>query len=326
MRILVTGGAGYIGSVCAEELIRQKHETIVIDDLAQGHKEALLPEAVFYQGDFGNKDLLESIFKKHSPEAVIHFAAETLVEFSMSDPGRYFRNNVVCGINLLDTMLKFNCKKLIFSSTAAVFGEPKYSPIDEKHPKNPINAYGESKLMFEKILDWYNRAYGLKFNAFRYFNAAGASELHGEDHDPETHLIPVVIRAAQHGARMKIFGSDYPTKDGTCVRDYVHILDLAQAHILALDNLEARCCARYNLGNSIGYTNLEVVRTVEKVSGKRVDYETVPRRKGDPSELVAASELAKSELGWRPKYESLESIIESAWKWRQRHPQGYADK
>jgi UDP-glucose 4-epimerase len=326
MRVLVTGGAGYIGAVCVEELIHQKHEVIVIDNLTQGHKEAILPEAVFYQGDFGNSSLLESIFRSHSPDAVIHFAAETLIEFSMSDPGRYFRNNLVNGIILLDTMLKFNCKKIIFSSTAAIFGEPKHTPIDENHPQNPINAYGESKLMFEKILDWYNRCYGLKFNAFRYFNAAGASKFLGEDHNPETHLIPVIINAVHNGTKVKIFGSDYPTRDGTCIRDYVHVVDLAQAHILALSNLESRNSAKYNLGNTIGYSNLDVMRTIEAVSGEMVKYEIAAKRKGDPSELVASSALAKKELGWKPRYESLESIVESSWKWSSLNPRGYSGK
>ena len=323
MQILVTGGAGYIGSACVEELIRQGYKPIVIDDLSQGHKEALPREVVFYKGDFGDKDMLESIFQTHAPQAVIHFAAETLIEFSMSDPARYFKNNLINGITLLDTMSKHNCKKIIFSSTAAVFGEPKYAPIDEKHPKNPINAYGESKLMFEKILDWYGKCYDFKFNIFRYFNAAGASERLGEDHRPETHLIPLVIDAAQNGKSLKIFGSDYPTKDGTCVRDYVHVVDLAQVHILALDNLESNGSAKYNLGNNLGHTILDVIQTVEKVSKKKVNRKISARRKGDPSELVASSKLAKKELGWKPKYESLEAIIESAWKWSLRHPQGY---
>jgi len=324
VKILVTGGAGYIGSVCVEQLIKKGHDVIIVDDLREGHREAVLPEAKFHEGNYGDKAVLEEIFKKNMPEAVIHFAAETLVEFSMTDPARYFINNILNGLTLLEVMRKYNCVKMIFSSTAATFGEPEYIPIDEKHPQKPINAYGESKLMFEKILDWYNKCYGLKFNVFRYFNAAGASERLGEDHDPETHLIPLVIKTAL-GKRKKleIYGSDYPTKDGTCVRDYIHVVDLADAHILALDNLNKRSSAKYNLGNGEGFTNQEVVRMVEKISGKNIEFKFSGRRAGDPAKLVASSELAKTELNWNPKYDSLESIVSTAWDWHRRNPDGY---
>ncbi len=324
MGLLITGGAGYIGSIVAEQLLKKGHEVIIIDNFQEGNRGAVLPEATLYEGDFGNKTLLTNIFEENKIDAVLHFAAETTIEFSMTDPGLYFHNNVVNGITLLEVMRKFGCNRFIFSSTAAVFGEPLYVPIDEAHPQLPINAYGESKLMFEHVLDWYHRAYGLKFNAFRYFNAAGASEKLGEAHRHESHLIPVIIQVLL-GQRdhLTIFGSDYPTQDGTCIRDYIHVLDLAEAHILALENLDERPAAKYNLGNGAGFSNLELVHMVEQVSGKKVSYSFGPRRMGDPAVLISSSELAKKELGWQPKYDSLEQIVESAWRWHRDHPKGY---
>jgi len=323
-KILVVGGAGYIGSICVEELLAAGYEVIVIDNLQQGHREAVLTEAFFYEGDYGNKDFLRDIFSAHKIDSVIHFAGEITIELSMSDPGIYFHNNVVNGIALLDVMREFGCCRMVFSSTAATFGEPRYNPIDEKHPQLPINAYGESKLIFEKILDWYHRAYGLKFNAFRYFNAAGASEKLGEAHSPESHLIPVIIQfAMKQRERLQIFGSNYPTKDGTCVRDYIHVIDLARAHIKAIEHLEEHPNCKYNLGNGNGFSNLEVLRTVEQVIGEKIRFEMAPRRPGDPAVLVATSELAHNELGWKPEYSSLEEIIESAWRWHRAHPNGY---
>jgi UDP-glucose 4-epimerase len=325
MNILVTGGAGYIGSVCVEELIRQNYKVIVIDNLQEGHREAVPSDAAFHEGDMGNSDLLDKIFQKHDIEAVMHFAAETLIEVSMRDPRIFFKNNIVNGLTLLDTMKRHECKKIVFSSTAAIFGNPEYTPIDEKHPKKPINAYGESKLMFERILNWYHSAYGIQFNSFRYFNAAGASKSLGEDHQPETHLIPNIIKVALGvKEKIRIFGSDYETKDGTCVRDYLHVIDIAQAHILSLDNLEARPTGKYNLGNGAGFTNLEVLRMVEKVSGVEIAHELADRRPGDPDRLIASAQLARGELGWKPKHDSLESIIRSAWHWHKRNPHGYA--
>jgi UDP-glucose 4-epimerase len=327
MKLLVTGGAGYISSVVVEELLKQDHSVIVIDNLQEGNRDAVLPLAVFYEGDFGDKKLLKEIFEKHKIEAVLHFAAETTIEFSMTDPRIYFENNVVNGLNLLNVMLEHNCNEFIFSSTAATFGEPQYTPIDEKHPQLPINAYGESKLMFEHILDWYHKAYNLKFNSFRYFNAAGASEKLGEVHKHESHLIPIIIQAALgQKEKISIFGNDYPTKDGTCIRDYIHVVDLAQAHILALENLEEHPNGKYNLGNGEGFSNLEVLRMVEKVSDKTINYEFSNRRAGDPAVLIASSELARKELGWQPKYDDLESIVSSAWEWHRRHPEGYSEK
>ena len=325
MRLLVTGGAGYIGSICVEELLRKGHEVVVIDNLQEGHREAVLPDAIFYEGNFGDPELLQKIFQAHMIDGVIHFAAETTIEFSMSDPGIYFHNNLVNSITLLDVMREFDCKQMIFSSTAATFGEPQYTPVDEKHPQEPINAYGESKLMFEKVLDWYHRAYGLKFNAFRYFNAAGASERLGEAHKHESHLIPVIIQTVLgQRDRLEIYGDDYSTKDGTCVRDYIHVVDLAEAHIKALENLDRNPNGKYNLGNGAGYSNLDVLRMVEKVTGREVSFEYAPRRVGDPAVLVASSVLARKELGWEPRFGELAVIVDSAWQWHRAHPEGYA--
>lgn len=324
MRILVTGGAGYIGSIVVEQLLKSDHSVAVVENLQEGNRRAVLPQAKFYEGDFGDEILLDKIFQENKIDAVLHFAAETTIEFSMTDPGLYFHNNVVNGLVLLETMRKYGCHCFIFSSTAATFGEPQYVPIDEKHPQLPINAYGESKLMFEHILDWYNKAYGLKFNSFRYFNAAGASEKLGEAHKHESHLIPIIIQVALgQKEKISIFGNDYPTKDGTCIRDYVHVIDLAQAHILALENLGSRPNAKYNLGNGGGFSNLEMLRMVEKVSGKKINWEFAPRRQGDPAVLIASSDLAKRELGWKPKYDDLETIVKSAWEWHRKHPNGY---
>jgi UDP-glucose 4-epimerase len=324
MAILVTGGAGYIGSICVEELLRQDFEVIVIDNLQEGHREAVSPEAMLFVGDIGDRFLLDRLFHDFQIETVMHFAAETTVEFSMKHPQLFFETNVAKGLVLLDVMKENNCNRMIFSSTAALFGNPEYTPIDETHPEKPINAYGESKLMYEKILDWYHSAYGLRFNSFRYFNAAGASGTLGEAHKKESHLIPIILSTAL-GQRKKlnIFGSDYSTKDGTCVRDYLHVIDIAQAHILGLNNLEKRPRAKYNLGNGVGFTNFEVLKTSEKVTGQTIPFEFADRRVGDPDQLVASSDLAKEELAWKPQYCTLESIIRSAWEWHSKHPSGY---
>lgn len=324
MKILVTGGAGYIGSITSEILLEEGHEVIVVDNLQQGHRDALLQGVAFYEGDFGDVDVLKNIFTKHDIDAVFHFAAETTIEFSMTDPGLYFHNNTVNSITLLDVMRKFDCKKMIFSSTAATFGEPQYTPIDEKHPQLPINAYGESKLMFERVLDWYHKAYGLKFMAFRYFNAAGASEKLGEDHNPESHIIPIVSEVAL-GKResVSVFGTDYPTKDGTCIRDYIHVIDLARAHILGLEHLDSLGCRLYNLGNGEGYSVNEVIETTRQITGHPIPSQPGPRRSGDPARLVASSRHIQEDLGWYPQYPSLHAIIESAWHWHQKHPDGY---
>ncbi len=324
MTILVTGGAGYIGSICVEELLKRNFKVIVIDNLQEGHKEAVSPEAELFVGDIGDRFLLDRLFRDFAIEIVMHFAAEVTVELSMKDPQLFFETNVAKGLVLLDVMRENGCNRMIFSSTAALFGNPEYTPIDEAHPEKPINAYGESKLMFEKILDWYHSAYGLQYNSFRYFNAAGASTKFGEAHKNESHLIPIILSTAL-GQREKfdIFGSDYPTKDGTCVRDYLHVSDIAQAHIRGLDNLEKRPRAKYNLGNGVGFTNLEVLKTAEKVSGKTIPFAYAERREGDPDRLVASSDLAKKELEWKPQFDTLEDIILSAWEWHSKYPEGY---
>lgn len=323
MNILITGGAGYIGSIITEELIKKKHKVVVLDNLQQGHKEAVHLKAIFIKGKCGNKNLLNAIFKKYKIESVIHLAAESTIGASMTNPQKYFHNNIIEGLSLLDAMLTANIKKMVFSSTAAIYGEPKEIPIQENHPLNPVNTYGESKLIFEKILDWYSRAYGIKYVSFRYFNAAGASENYGEDHRPESHLIPLVLQAALNKKPLKIFGTDYPTPDGSCIRDYIHIIDLAQAHILALEKIDGLKEKIFNLGNEKGYSVLEVINTAKKIIG--IDIPTVisDRRSGDTAVLVASSSLARKKLGWKPVYPVLETIIKSAWEWQKKYPEGY---
>jgi UDP-glucose 4-epimerase len=324
MDILVTGVAGYIGSIVTEQLLREGNRVIALDNLQQGHREAVAPQAVFIEADLADSETLDEVFRHYPIEAVMHLAAETVVEYSMTDPGRFFRTNVVYGINLLDTMLKHKVNKLIFSSTAAVYGDPKAIPIEEDHPLQPVNAYGESKLMFEQILQWYGQAYGLKSISLRYFNAAGASEEYGYDHHPATLLIPVVLKAALgQSAYVPIYGTDYPTRDGTCLRDYIHVLDIASAHLLALKHLDSPGNKVYNLGNGEGYSVIEVIETARRVTGVNIASRPCPRRAGDPVALVASSALAKSELGWQPRYPDLESIIASAWQWQRKHPHGY---
>jgi len=324
MNILVTGGVGYVGSIVTEELLNKGYRVIILDNLQQGHKEASLPEAEFVLADICEAQVLEDVFHRFEIDAVMHMAAETVVEYSMTDPKRYFHNNIVGGIDLLDAMLNHKVYKFVFSSSAAVYGEPRTTPIEEDHPKIPVNSYGESKLMFERILEWYGKAYGLKHISLRYFNAAGATKLLGEDHHPETHLIPNVLKAALDKKNpVSIFGTDYPTKDGSCVRDYVHVIDIAQAHILALEKIEQLSGRAYNLGNGEGYSVLEVVETARKVTHAEIPVKISLRRAGDPAVLVASSRRAKEELGWRSKFPELKAIIESAWKWMKQHPKGY---
>ena len=339
MNILVTGGVGYVGSIVAEELLKKGHEVIILDNLQQGHKGAIAPGAEFVFADLCSAEALDGVFQRAKIDAVMHMAAETVVEYSMTDPKRYFHNNIVGGIGLLDAMLKHKVYKLIFSSSAAVYGDPQSIPVEEDHPQLPVNSYGESKLMFERILEWYGKAYGLKHISLRYFNAAGASESLGEDHHPETHLIPNVLKAAllqppisnpqaqglgtRGSGFVSIFGTDYPTKDGSCIRDYVHVVDIAQAHVLALGNLEKMNDRAYNLGSGEGYSVLEVVEVARKVTGLEIPVKISARRPGDPAILVASSKRAKSELGWKPNFPELGSIIESAWGWMKRHAEGY---
>ena len=324
MKVLITGGAGYVGSIVTEELLQNGYQVSVLDNLQQGHRDAVLPEAEFIKADLANNESLDKIFRSGKFDAVMHMAAETVIEFSMTDPKRYFKNNIVNGLTLLDTMLKYDVKKLVFSSSAATYGEPTSIPITENHPQLPVNSYGESKLMFERILEWYGRAYGLKYIAMRYFNAAGASDKLGEDHRPETHLIPNVLKAALFPDKsVSIFGEDYPTKDGSCVRDYVHVRDIAQAHILALTNMSDVNGEAFNLGSGQGYSVKEIVAEAKRITGKPIRVEMKPRRAGDPAVLLASRERATKELKWQPKYTDLETIIDSAWEWMVKHPQGY---
>ncbi len=323
MRILVVGGAGYIGSVCVEQLLNEGHEVAVLDNLCEGHRAAVDRRASFMEGDLQDRQSTLSILSKVQPEAVMHFAASALVGESMENPSKYFRNNVANGLNLLDAMVEAGVPRFVFSSTCAIFGPPERVPIDETLPTRPINPYGESKLLFEKVLQWYGRIHGLKFVSLRYFNAAGATENFGEDHRVETHLIPNILKVALgQKPHVEIFGTDYETPDGTCIRDYIHIVDLAQAHILALKANES---GFFNLGTGGGSSVREVIETARKVTGRKIDIAEKPRRPGDPPRLIAASDKIKRELGWQPKFQSLEAIIESAWKWHQKFPKGYKD-
>lgn len=324
--ILVVGGAGYIGSHMCKYLHQQGMTPIVLDNLSLGHKEAV-KWGPLYQGNLDDKELLHRIFFTHNIEAVMHFAAFCYVGESVQAPLKYYENNISATLGLLQSMMENNVKKLIFSSTCATYGEPKELPLTEDHPQNPINPYGRTKLMMEQILDDFDTAYDLKSVCLRYFNAAGADpdgEL-GEDHDPETHLIPLVINTAM-GLRdeLKVFGNDYDTEDGTCIRDYIHINDLAQAHYLSLNHLLADGASkRYNLGNGSGYSVMEVIKCVEKIAGKTLPYSYAERREGDPAKLVGSSEKIIAELGWKPGFEKLETIIETAWNWHNNNPKGY---
>jgi len=321
MKILVVGGAGYIGSVCSELLLDEGHEVAIFDNLIEGHQHAVDSRANFIRGDLADREQIEAALSSTRPDAVMHFAAYALVPESMRDPSKYFRNNVSNGLNLLDAMLVTGVRRIIFSSTCALFGPPERVPIDETTPTRPINPYGESKLAFEKILGWYDQIHGLKFVALRYFNAAGATENLGEDHRPETHLIPAVLKVALgQRANLEIYGADYDTPDGTCIRDYIHIVDLAQAHMLALG---ATASGFYNLGTGGGSSVREVVAACRKITGRKIDTIEKPRRPGDPPRLIASSEKIKNELGWRPRFQSLDTIIESAWAWHQKFPNGY---
>jgi UDP-glucose 4-epimerase len=320
MRVLVTGGAGYIGSVMTDVLVEKGHEVTVFDNLSRGHRDSVSPRATFVKGDLVEKRLVIETLKSRGIEAVIHMAGDALVGESMDNPGKYYRTNVVAGLTLLEAMRDANVKPIVFSSTCAVYGNPERTPLDESLPLRPINPYGDSKLAFERVLDWFRHAYGLRVAALRYFNAAGASDRSGERHDPETHLIPLVLDAAA-GTRpaVTIFGDDYPTRDGTCVRDYIHVLDLADAHLLALDVIQRNepRMAIYNLGcGGDGHTIREVITCAERVTGRPIATVVGPRRPGDPPVLVASADKARRELGWNPSRERLEVIVESAWKWR----------
>lgn len=322
MNVFVTGGAGYIGSVCVEELLNAGHHVTVYDNLSEGHRSAVDKRAAFIEGDLSASTLSQTVSGCQA-EAIIHFAANALVGESMSNPAKYFRNNVANASNLLEAAETSNVKKIVFSSTCATYGIPESTPITEETPQQPINPYGESKLMFEKMLKWFHELHGLEFVAFRYFNAAGASARFGEHHRVETHLIPNVLRVAlKQAEECQIFGTDYPTTDGTCVRDYIHVLDLADAHIRAL---KPGISGFYNLGNGAGYSVREVIDTCQQVSGCTIPVTEQGRRPGDPAILVAKADKAEADLGWKPQFPKLSDIIQSAWSWHLANPDGYND-
>ncbi|MBF0806473.1 MULTISPECIES: UDP-glucose 4-epimerase GalE [unclassified Streptococcus] len=332
MAILVLGGAGYIGSHMVDRLISQGSErVVVVDNLVTGHRAAIHPDAVFYEGDLADQDFMRQVFNENQDiDVVIHFAAYSLVAESMVEPLKYFDNNTVGMVKLLEVMKEVGVKYIVFSSTAATYGIPEELPILETTPQNPINPYGESKLMMETIMKWADQAYGIKFVPLRYFNVAGAKPdgSIGEDHGPETHLLPIVLQVAQ-GVRDKImiFGDDYNTPDGTNVRDYVHPFDLADAHLLAVEYLRAgHESTAFNLGSSTGFSNLEILEAARKVTGKEIPAEMAERRPGDPDTLIASSDKARDILGWKPQFDNIEKIIETAWAWHSSHPNGYDDR
>ncbi len=326
MNILVTGGAGYIGSICSEVLLARGYDVIALDNLVEGHRAAVPPGAKFFQADLLIRAGIEEVFAKNKIDAVMHFAGETLVAKSVREPSAFYAANVAGGINLLDAMVRHGVGKIIFSSTAATYGEPETVPIPEDHHKAPINPYGKSKLTFEQVLADYRAYTGLRYVTVRYFNAAGASVERGEAHRTESHLIPRVLDTAL-GAYplLEIFGSDFATPDGTCVRDYVHVLDIADSHLRTLEEIERVSGEAFNVGTSKGYSNLEVVQTAERVTGRKIPHKLSARRPGDPAVLVASNEKLKKTLGWEAKHSSLEEIIQSAWDWRRKFPKGYVD-
>ncbi len=324
MTVLVTGAAGYIGSVVAERLLANGETVVAFDNLAQGHRAAVPDGVRFLEGDLRDRARLAEVLADVRPDAVMHLAAESLVGKSVTDPAAFYEVNVVGGLNLLDAMRAAGVMRLIFSSTAAVYGEPATMPIREDAPLCPVNAYGASKLAFEQMLPWYARAYGLRHGSLRYFNACGATAARGEFHVPETHLIAILIEVAL-GLRdeIRIFGNDYDTPDGTCIRDYVHVADIADAHLLALEQIDTVDAVAFNLGNGAGFSNREVVEAARRVTGHPIPAAPAPRRPGDPATLVASADRARATLGWSPRYTTLESMIASAWAWRKNRPQPY---
>jgi UDP-glucose 4-epimerase len=326
VNILVTGAAGYIGSICAEVLVSRGLSVIALDTLVEGHRAAVPPSAVFCQVDLANRPALEAVFTRHKIDAVMHFAAEALVAKSVSEPSIFYATNVAGGVNLLDAVTRHGVKKFIFSSTAATYGEPKIVPIPEDHRKAPINPYGKSKLVFEGILADYKAYTGLNYVSLRYFNAAGASKERGEHHRVETHLIPRVLDAAAGALpHVDVFGTDYPTPDGTCVRDYIHVLDIADSHVRAFEEIGKVSGEAFNVGNSRGFSILEVIDVAERITGRKIPRKLGPRRPGDPAVLVASKEKLKRALGWEASHSSLEEIIQSAWTWKRKFPQGYLE-
>jgi UDP-glucose 4-epimerase len=324
MHILVVGGAGYVGSVTVDQLIDGGHDVTVLDNLVAGHRGALNPAAEFVQADVRDEEALNRLFAAHSFHAVINFGGYIIAPESVRQPGRYFANNIGGAIALLNAMVTYGVTRHVFSSSAAVYGEPEMIPIPEEHPMAPINPYGETKAAVERMLPWYEKQFGLRSVSLRYFNAAGATERLGEDHRPETHLIPNVLQVAL-GQRpaISLYGDDYSTRDGTCVRDYIHVSDLAAAHLLALDKTDTESAA-YNLGSGLGFTNREVIEAARAVTGEPIPVHEEPRRPGDPAELVASQDKIRAELGWSPAHPDIEDIIETAWRWHREHPQGYA--
>lgn len=330
MAILVAGGAGYIGSHMVKNLVEHGEDVVVADNLSTGHRDAINPKAKFYEGDIRDRKFLDKIFDNEDITAVVHFAAFSIVPESMSKPLKYFDNNTGGMITLLEAMHDHDIKYIVFSSTAATYGVPENMPIKETDPQNPINPYGLSKLMMEKMMAWADKAYGIKFVALRYFNVAGAAPdgTIGEDHGPETHLVPIILQVAQGKRKeLSIFGDDYNTPDGTNVRDYVHVMDLTDAHILAIKYLEAGNKSNaFNLGSSTGFSNKQMLEAAREVTGKPIPAKMAPRRPGDPDSLVAASDKAREVLGWKPKYDDVHDIIATAWKWHSTHPKGYDDR
>ncbi len=325
MNILVTGGAGYIGSVTSERLIARGHRVVILDNLVTGHRDAVPPAAHFVRADIQDADAVGAALEEHAIEAVLHFAAYSLVGESMEQPLRYFRNNSAGSLGLLETMLAHGVRRFVLSSTAALFGTPDRLPIPDDAPVRPESVYGESKALIERMLAWLSRTVGLGYTALRYFNAAGASERLGEDHRPETHLIPLVLQVAA-GTRQAIavYGDDYPTEDGTAVRDYIHVLDLAEAHVLAVEALRPGEAHAYNLGNGAGFSVREVIDVCRRVTGAAIPEQAAPRRAGDPPRLVADPGRIRRELGWQPRRAELDAIVASAWDWHRAHPSGYA--
>ena len=325
MKILVTGGAGYIGSITTEVLIKSGYEVVVVDNFFQGHRAAVHPDAAFVEADLADKPAIEAIFREHKPQGIMHFASRTLVGESMEQPFLYLGENVRNALNLLEVAVEHGTERFILSSTANLFDDPERMPIDEEERIVPGSPYGESKFMLERFLYWLERTKGMRYACLRYFNAAGATPRFGEDHTPETHFIPLVLEVAL-GKREKItlFGDDYPTPDGTCVRDYIHVVDLAQAHILALKALD-QGSRTYNLGNGRGFSLREVIAAAEEVTGRAIPTDVGPRRPGDPAVLIAGSDKIRRELGWQPRYPDLKEIIRTAWTWHLAHPNGYAD-
>ncbi len=325
-RVLVTGGAGFIGSVVAAQLLDRGYEVVVYDNLSHGHRAAVPPGAKLVVEDLANREALDRLLREHPVDAVMHFAALIEAGESMREPAKYFRNNTANTLTLLEAVLACRVPRFVLSSTAAVYGMPERTPIEETDPLRPANAYGESKLLVERMLDWFHRIHGLHYASLRYFNAAGAAGNQGEDHRPESHLIPLALEVAL-GERdeIAVYGADYPTRDGTCIRDYIHVADLASAHLLVLEKLKQADKLIYNLGSGLGFTVREVIDTVRRVTKHPVPAREAERRPGDPAVLVASSEKIKRELAWTAQFPDLEVIVQSAWEWRRAHPGGYAD-